>query len=70
MRFALGQPQAQVTLGGLQLEHVAVEQRTAQFDLTLTVGEGPDGILRPGSPAATYSRRPPLPAGLSASPSF
>ena len=45
VRFALGQPQAQVTLGGLQLEHVAVEQRTAQFDLTLTVGEEPDGIV-------------------------
>ena len=45
VRFALGQPQAQVTLGGLQLEHVAVDQRTAQFDLTLTVGEGPDGIV-------------------------
>ena len=45
MHFALGQPQAQVTLGGLQLEHVALEQRTAQFDLTLTVGEGPDGIV-------------------------
>src|SRR3954466_14599550 len=45
VRFALGQPQAQVTLGGLQLEHVAVEQRTAQFDLTLTAGEGPDGIV-------------------------
>ena len=45
VRFALGQPQAQVTLGGLQLEHVAVEQRTAQFDLTLTVGEGPDGMV-------------------------
>ena len=45
VRFALGQPQAQITLGGLQLEHVAVEQRTAQFDLTLTVGEGPDGIV-------------------------
>ena len=45
VRFALGQPQAQVTLGGLQLEHVAVEQQTAQFDLTLTVGEGPDGIV-------------------------
>ncbi|HZD09444.1 MAG TPA: condensation domain-containing protein, partial [Candidatus Limnocylindrales bacterium] len=45
VRFALGQPQAQVTLGGLQLEHVAVEQPTAQFDLTLTVGEGPDGMV-------------------------
>jgi len=45
VRFALGQPQAQVTLGGLQLEHVVVEQQTAQFDLTLTVGEGPDGIV-------------------------
>src|SRR5579871_136956 len=45
VRFALGQPQAQVTLCGLQLEHVALEQQTAQFDLTLTVGEGPDGIV-------------------------
>jgi amino acid adenylation domain-containing protein len=45
VRFALGQPQAQVTLGGLPLEHVAVEQQTAPFDLTLTVGEGPDGIV-------------------------
>ncbi|MGA7892847.1 MAG: condensation domain-containing protein, partial [Candidatus Sulfotelmatobacter sp.] len=45
VRFALGQPQAQVTLGGLQLEHVAVEQQTAPFDLTLTVGEGPDGLV-------------------------
>ena len=45
VRFALGQPQAQVTLGGLQLEHVAVEQQTAPFDLTLTVGEGPDGLM-------------------------
>ncbi|HXC43858.1 MAG TPA: amino acid adenylation domain-containing protein, partial [Candidatus Dormibacteraeota bacterium] len=45
VRFALGQPQAQVTLGGLQLEHVVVDQQTAQFDLTLTVGEGPDGIV-------------------------
>src|ERR1043166_2030230 len=45
VRFALGQPQAQVTLGGLLLEHVAIEQGTAQFDLTLTVGEGPDGMV-------------------------
>jgi amino acid adenylation domain-containing protein len=45
VRFALGQPQAQVTVGGLQLESVAVEQRTTQFDLTLTAGEGPDGLV-------------------------
>src|SRR5579859_3245226 len=45
VRFALGQPQARVTLGGLQLESVAIEQRTAQFDLTLTAGEGPDGLV-------------------------
>ncbi len=45
VRFALGQPQARVTLGGLLLEHVALEQQTAQFDLTLTAGETPDGII-------------------------
>ncbi len=45
VRFALGQPQARVTLGGLQLESVAIEQSTAQFDLTLTAGEGPDGLV-------------------------
>ncbi|HLJ26156.1 MAG TPA: non-ribosomal peptide synthase/polyketide synthase [Candidatus Angelobacter sp.] len=44
VRFALGQPQARVSLGGLRLESVAMEQRTAQFDLTLTAGEGPDGL--------------------------
>ncbi|OAI57029.1 hypothetical protein AYO50_02100, partial [Acidobacteria bacterium SCGC AG-212-P17] len=45
VRFALGQPQARVALDGLQLESVSIEQRTAQFDLTLTVGEGPDGLV-------------------------
>ena len=45
VRFALGQPQARVALGGLQLESISIEQRTAQFDLTLTVGEGPDGLV-------------------------
>ena len=44
VRFALGQPRARLTLGGLQLESVAVEQRTALFDLTLIVGDGPDGL--------------------------
>ena len=45
VRFALGQPQARVALGGLQLESVAIEQQTAQLDLTLTVGEGPDELV-------------------------
>lgn len=45
VRFALGQPQARVDIGGLQLESVAIEQRTAQFDLTFTAGEGPDGLV-------------------------
>jgi amino acid adenylation domain-containing protein len=45
VRFALGQPEARLTLGGLQLESVAMEQRTAQFDLTLTAGEGPEGLI-------------------------
>jgi amino acid adenylation domain-containing protein/FkbM family methyltransferase len=45
MRFALGQPGARVALGGLQLESVTIEQQTAQFDLTLTAGESPDGLI-------------------------
>lgn len=45
LRFALGQQHAQLRLGGLSLEHVAVGQETSQFDLTLTLGDGPDGII-------------------------
>lgn len=45
VRFALGQPQARLTLGDLQLESVAIEQQTTQFDLTLAIGEGPDGLV-------------------------
>ncbi|HEV7550984.1 MAG TPA: amino acid adenylation domain-containing protein, partial [Candidatus Angelobacter sp.] len=45
VRFALGQPQARVALGDLQLESVTIEQQTAQFDLTLMAGEGPDGLI-------------------------
>jgi amino acid adenylation domain-containing protein len=45
VRFALGQPQARVALGSLQLESVTIEQQTAQFDLTLMAGEGPDGLI-------------------------
>ncbi|HVF55637.1 MAG TPA: amino acid adenylation domain-containing protein, partial [Pyrinomonadaceae bacterium] len=37
--FALGEEGAQVRLGGLSLESVALEQRIAQFDLSLTVAE-------------------------------
>jgi amino acid adenylation domain-containing protein len=44
-RFTLGQAESRFTLGGLELESLAVEQRTAQCDLTLTVGEGPDGLI-------------------------
>jgi len=57
VRFALGRAAAgTVTLGGTySWKHVSLEKRTrgAQFDLTLTVGEGPDGMLGPGSTAAT-----------------
>jgi amino acid adenylation domain-containing protein len=45
VRFALGQPGARVALGGLQLESVTIEQQTAQFDLTLTAGESPGGLI-------------------------
>ena len=37
--FALGEPGARMTLGDLQLETVAMEQRAAQFDLTLYMAE-------------------------------
>jgi amino acid adenylation domain-containing protein len=37
--FALGAPGARLDLGDLALETVAVEQRTAQFDITLVLGE-------------------------------
>ena len=36
---ALGEPGAYANVGGLRLEIVPLEQRIAQFDLTLTVGE-------------------------------
>lgn len=45
VRFALGQPQARMALGDLQLESVAIEQLATQFDLTLAAGEGPDGLV-------------------------
>ena len=37
--FALGEPGAYADVGGLRLEIVPLEQRIAQFDLTLTMGE-------------------------------
>ncbi len=45
VRLAVGESGAQLRSGGLQMESVAIEQQTAQFDLTLTVGEGPDGLV-------------------------
>ncbi|MCP4653880.1 MAG: amino acid adenylation domain-containing protein [bacterium] len=37
--FAVGEPGARVRLGDLEIESVALEQRIAQFDLTLSMGE-------------------------------
>ena len=45
VRLAVGESGAQLRSGGLQMESVAIERQTAQFDLTLTVGEGPDGLV-------------------------
>ncbi|MBA3947173.1 MAG: amino acid adenylation domain-containing protein [Herpetosiphonaceae bacterium] len=42
--FALGEPGAQMMVGGLQFEAIALDQRVAQFDLTLTVGEVANGL--------------------------
>jgi len=43
--FALGETGARLELAGLQLESLALEQRVAQFDLSLTLGEGNNGLL-------------------------
>ena len=42
--FALGEDGARVRLGGLLLESMALEQRAAQFDLSLTMAETGDGL--------------------------
>ena len=42
--FALGETGARMELGGLSLESVALEQRTAQFDLTLVMAEMASGL--------------------------
>ena len=42
--FALGEVGARVESGGLRLESVALEQRVAQFDLTLVVAETGDRL--------------------------
>ena len=45
VRLAVGESGVQLRSGGLQMESVAIERQTAQFDLTLTVGEGPNGLV-------------------------
>src|SRR4029077_5890741 len=42
---ALGEPGAHADVGGLRLEVVPLEQRIAQFDLTLTMGEVGEGFV-------------------------
>ncbi|HLM57759.1 MAG TPA: amino acid adenylation domain-containing protein, partial [Pyrinomonadaceae bacterium] len=42
--FALGEAGAEVTLGGLRLESMALDQRAAQFDLSLTAAEVGGGL--------------------------
>jgi amino acid adenylation domain-containing protein len=44
VRLALAEPGAQMKLGELQFESLALEERTSQFDLTLTVGESEKGL--------------------------
>ncbi|HEX2270297.1 MAG TPA: amino acid adenylation domain-containing protein, partial [Pyrinomonadaceae bacterium] len=43
-QFALGEAGAEIELGGLQLESVALKKRTAQFDLTLNLVETDGGL--------------------------
>jgi amino acid adenylation domain-containing protein/non-ribosomal peptide synthase protein (TIGR01720 family) len=40
--FALGEAGARMNLGGLELESISLEQRVAQFDLTLMMAEADD----------------------------
>lgn len=42
--FALGESAARINLGGLTIESFALEQRIAQFDLSLIVAEAEDGL--------------------------
>lgn len=42
--FAMGLPGPEITFGGLQLEPIPITEQSAQFDLTLTLGEY-DGSL-------------------------
>ena len=43
--FAVGADGARISLGGLELESVALEQRSAQFDLALAAAETPQGLV-------------------------
>ncbi len=43
--LALGAAGGQMNMGGLHLESVQFEERTAQFDLTLTMSEGRRGLV-------------------------
>jgi amino acid adenylation domain-containing protein len=44
VRLALAEPGAQMKLGGLQLESIALEERGSQFDLLLAAGESEEGL--------------------------
>jgi amino acid adenylation domain-containing protein len=44
VRLALAEPGARMKLGKLQLESLALEERTSQFDLLLAVGESENGL--------------------------
>jgi amino acid adenylation domain-containing protein/non-ribosomal peptide synthase protein (TIGR01720 family) len=42
--FAVGQSNAQITLGGLDLEAIPLEKKTAEYDITLSMAESPEGF--------------------------
>jgi len=44
-RFALGEENSRIKLGELKLEPVPLEQRVAQFDLTLFIAESDEGLI-------------------------
>jgi amino acid adenylation domain-containing protein len=45
VKLALGAAGARIDVGNLQLESIALVDRSAQFDLTLAMGEAEDGLM-------------------------
>jgi amino acid adenylation domain-containing protein/non-ribosomal peptide synthase protein (TIGR01720 family) len=42
--FGVGNPDARMTLGGLELEAISLPKRTAEYDITLSMADADDGL--------------------------